>query len=94
MHETKRMASRSETFKMIHEDDEFMSSINVPIKPPPIGLKEAFNHDMEVVWQVFIPQFQVNEKLCYLFLLHFLNYWGSFAINGVATIIFCNPQML
>jgi hypothetical protein len=39
MHEIKRMASRSATFKMIHEDDEFNSSINVPIRPPPIGLK-------------------------------------------------------
>jgi hypothetical protein len=65
----------------------------VPIKPQPIGLKEAFNHDMEVVWQVFIPQFQVNEKLRYLFYC-ISYYWGSIVINGVVTINFCNPKFL
>lgn len=36
---------------------------------------------MEVVWQLFFPQLQVNWKLWYPF-YHTFNYWGSFVING------------
>jgi hypothetical protein len=50
---------------------------------------------MEVVWQVFIPQFQVNEN-CVTFFITFLiiGVLLLLIINGVATIIFCNPQIL
>jgi len=87
------MASTSATLKMLHEEDEFMSPINTPIKLLPIESKEAFNFDIEATWQLFIPKIQVNKKLWYLF-HHTFNYWGFFVVNGANVIIFCISQML
>jgi hypothetical protein len=39
---------------------------------PPIGLKDAINDDMELVWQVFISQFQVNENCVTYFIAFFI----------------------
>lgn len=49
MHAIKRMASTSETLKMLHECDEFMSLISTLIKLPSIGLEEASNPNMKIV---------------------------------------------
>ncbi len=44
---------------------------------PPIGLKWAFNFDLEATWQLFIPQVWANQNLQYHF-YHILDYWGLF----------------
>jgi hypothetical protein len=67
MHAIKRMASTSATLEMLHEKNEFVSSINTPIKLPSIRSKEAFNFDIGATWQLFIPKLQVKKNLWYLF---------------------------
>ncbi len=59
---------------------------------PPIGLKWAFNFDLEATWQLFIPQVWANQNLWYHF-YHILDYWGYFIIYGYVAINFYNPQM-
>jgi hypothetical protein len=57
--------------KMCDKHDEFISSCNAtPIGSPPIGSKNAFNLDMEAIWQLLIPQLQANQKLLNPFPLH------------------------
>jgi hypothetical protein len=44
-----------------------MMSLCHHVMLPPIGAKEASNLHMEAIWQLFIPQLQVNKKLWYPF---------------------------
>jgi hypothetical protein len=69
------MASTSATFELSCEQDQFTSSTNAPIGSHLIGLEDASNINMEVVWQLFISQLQANHKLCYL---HCIFYYRGF----------------
>jgi hypothetical protein len=41
MHATKKMSSTNATLEMLYEHDEFISSINTPIRSPsPIGSRD------------------------------------------------------
>ncbi len=79
----KMMAWTSETFEMIYEYDDFMSSTNALIKSPLIGSKYAFNFDMAWKFGNFLFH---NSKLirnCGTFLLHFFIIEVFFVVNGV-----------
>jgi hypothetical protein len=71
------MASTSATFEFSYEQDQFMSSTNTPIGSHLIQSKDVSNLNMEIVWQLFISQLQVNHKLCYP---HCIFYYKGFSL--------------